>query len=225
LLFVTQITREPIFYRVSTFGERELVLEHPLTLPAFEILAPFVQSGQLWISANDSDNLPQDYLLQKVEQLDAFFGRGYLKKIKAVVEIKERWLRIIPADWKIRRNADEQTACVLKNIDEYLSSFKDNKFKQLHSLCDFVQRMRADNNFNKEEILARIGKLRGLLHPALLSEMATLIQIEFVRSGAHFNQNAIIYPGNSAQCLTNPHFEPLRFDHLTLRQVKRVVRK
>ncbi|MEN8219438.1 MAG: hypothetical protein ABFS56_24400 [Pseudomonadota bacterium] len=74
-------------------------------------------------------------------------------------------------------------------------------------------------------ILAKVGILRGKLESALLSEIARLIQTEFVRAGANFNNNAVIYPGKSAQCLTNPHFEPLPFDHSTLQQVKQRINR
>ncbi len=207
-----------LFYDVIIVHRRN-IWEHPLTLPAFEILAPFVKCGQLWTSANEFDQLPKDYVEQKAQQLEHFFCRGYVKKINAVDDIKERWLRIIPVEWKIHRCASKQATRVLKNIGRYLSKFKDNKFRQLHPLLDFVQRMRADNDFDKEATLAKVGILRGLLHPALLSEIATLIQTEFVRAGANFNE-AVIYPGKSAQCLTNLHFGPLPFAHQTLHQVK-----
>jgi hypothetical protein len=208
-----------LFYDVVVLHRRN-ILEHPLALPAFEKLKPFVQSGQLWISANDFDNSPEDYLLQKVEQLEDFFGRGYIKKINAVKKISDRWLRVIPAEWKIRRCASTQTASVLQNIDSYLSKFKDKKCRQAHPLLDLVQDMRADNNFDKELALAKVGMLRGILHPTDLSEIATLIQAEFIRAGANFNNDAVIYPGKSVQCLTNPNFESLPFAHLTLRRIK-----
>jgi hypothetical protein len=210
-----------LFYDVVVLHRRNL-WEHPLTLPAFERLAPFVQSGQLWTSANESDGLPVDYVEEKVQKLEAFFGKGYLKKINAENDIKERWLRITPpGDWmNPRRCVSEQAACVLKNIADYLSKFEDKKFRQLHPLLNLVERMRADKDFDKEKTLAKVGTLRGLLDPADLSEIATLIQTEFVRAGANFNDNAVIYPGQSVQCLTNPHFEPLPFDHQRLHHLK-----
>ncbi len=211
-----------LFYDVVVLHRRNL-WEHPLTLPAFERLAPFVQSAQLWTSANESDGLPVDYVEEKVQKLEAFFGKGYLKKINAENDIKERWLRITPpGDWmNPRRCVSEQAACVLKNIADYLSKFEDKKFRQLHPLLNLVERMRADKDFDKEKTLAKVGTLRGLLDPADLSEIATLIQTEFVRAGANFNDNAVIYPGQSVQCLTNPHFEPLPFDHQRLHYLKK----
>jgi len=56
--------------------------------------------------------------------------------------------------------------------------------------------MRADNDFNKEKTLAILGNLRGKIYPADLSEIANLIQTQFIRAGAKFNNNAVIYPGN-----------------------------
>jgi len=217
-----------LFYDVVVIHRRNL-FEHPLTLPAFERLAPFVQSGQLWISANESDRLPKDYVTQKVQQLKTFFvsnrGSINIKNTKnrknAVNNIKERWQRICPAEWKIQRCGSIQAASVLTNIDGYLSQFKDNKFRLAYPLLDLVQSLRADNDFDKELILAKVGTLRGLLHSALLSKTATLIQTEFVRAGAEFNHHAVIYPGQSAQYLTNTHFGRLPFaDQKTLHQAK-----
>jgi len=138
-----------------------------------------------------------------------------------VADLKERWLPIIPTEWPLCRDAKEQAASVLEKIDDYLSQFKEKKFRPLYPLLDSVQDMRADNDFNKEETLARLWILRGRLHPTLLSKIATLIQTEFVRAGADFNNNAVIYPGKSALCLNNPHFEPLPFDKSTLANVKK----
>jgi hypothetical protein len=175
-----------LFYDVIVVHRRN-VLEHPLTLPAFEILKPFVQSGQLWTSANESDSLPENYLEQKAQQLKDFF----VKKISAVDKIEERWLRIIPAEWKITRNANEQANWVLNNINDYLYKYRNHKL--LFPLLDAVQNMQ---DFDKEKTLAILGNLRGKIYPADLSEIANLIQTQFIRAGAKYNHDAVIYPGN-----------------------------
>ena len=185
-----------LFYDVVVVHRRN-ILEHPLTLPAFERLALFVKCGQLWTSANEYDGSPENYLGQKTQKSKDFFNRGYVKKISAVDKNEERWLHIIPDEWRIRRNANQQAAWVLKNIDDSLSKYKDNKF--LYPLLDVVQRMRSDNDFNKEKTLAILGNLRGKLYPADLSEIANLIQTQFIRAGAKFNHDAVIYPGNLYQ--------------------------
>ncbi|RKZ86903.1 MAG: hypothetical protein DRR19_14295 [Candidatus Parabeggiatoa sp. nov. 1] len=209
-----------LFYDVVMLHRRNL-WEHPLTLPAFEKLAPFVKKGVLWTSADEDEPPPVKFVTQKVEHKLAEFSSKKHKQNLFFNEALERWQHITPlGDWKIRRCASEQAASVLAHLDSELSKFKDNKFRQVHSLLDLVQRMRADNDFDKEKTLARVGTLRGLFHPALLSEIATLIQTEFVRAGADFNNNAVIYPGKSAQCLTNPNFDPLPFAHSTLHKVK-----
>jgi hypothetical protein len=50
--------------------------------------------------------------------------------------------------------------------------------------------------FDKEKTLAILGNLRGKLYPADLSEIANLIQTQFIRAGAKYNHDAVIYPGN-----------------------------
>ncbi|WP_069471218.1 hypothetical protein [Candidatus Marithrix sp. Canyon 246] len=179
-----------LFYDVVVVHRRN-VLEHPLTLPAFEILKPFVQCGQLWTSANESDGSPENYLEQKTQELKDFFNSDYVKKISAVDNIKDRWLDIIPAEWKITRNANDQANWVLKNINDYLYKYQNNK--SLFPLLDAVQNMQ---DFNKEKTLAILANLRGKIYPADLSEIANLIQTQFIRAGAKFNNNAVIYPGN-----------------------------
>jgi len=47
------------------------LLEHRLTLPAFETLAPFVHAGRLWISADYSAPSPLKHFLTQAE---LFFG-------------------------------------------------------------------------------------------------------------------------------------------------------
>jgi hypothetical protein len=179
-----------LFYDVVVVHRRN-VLEHPLTLPAFEILKPFVQSGQLWTSANEFDALPENYLEQKAQELKDFFNSDYLKKISAVNDLEERWLNIIPAKWKITRNANEQAKWVLKNINHYLYKYKNNKL--LFPLLDAVENMQE---FDKEITLAILGNLRDKVDLVDLSEIANLIQTQFIRAGAKFNNNAVIYPGN-----------------------------
>ncbi len=189
-----------LFYDVVVVHRRN-ILEHPLTLPAFERLKPFVKCGKLWTSANESDGLPQDYIEQKTPEFNDFFNRSYIKKINAVNKIEDRWLDIISAEWKIIRKGDEQAAWVLKNVDDSLSKY--HKLKQLNPLFDLIQRMRADNDFNKEKTLAILGNLRGKLYLADLSKIANLIQTEFIKAGAKFNNDAIIYPGNLYQVQNN----------------------
>jgi hypothetical protein len=182
-----------LFYDVVVVHRRN-ILEHPLTLPAFERLKPFVKCGKLWTSANEYDGLPQNYLEQKIQELKDFFNWRYVKKISAVNKIEDRWLDIISAEWKIIRKGDEQAAWVSKNIYYHLSKYKNNKL--LFPLLDAVKNMQE---FDKEKTLAILGNLRGKIYPADLSEIATLIQTEFIRAGAKFNENAVIYPGNLHQ--------------------------
>jgi len=68
-----------LFYDVVVVHRRN-ILEHRLTLPAFEILALFVKCGQLWTSANESDRLPEDYVEQKAQQFENFFAEAMSKK-------------------------------------------------------------------------------------------------------------------------------------------------
>jgi hypothetical protein len=186
-----------LFYDVVVVHRRN-ILEHPLTLPAFERLKPFVKCGKLWTSANQYDGLPQNYLEQKIQELKDFFNWRYVKKISAVNKIEDRWLDIISAEWKIIRKGDEQAAWVSKNIYYHLSKYKNNKL--LFPLLDAVKNMQE---FDKEKTLAILGNLRGKLYPADLSEIANLIQNEFIRAGAKFNNDAVIYPGNLYQVQNN----------------------
>jgi hypothetical protein len=178
-----------LFYDVVVVHRRN-VLEHPLTLPAFEILKPFVERGQLWTSANEFDHSPKNYIKEKAQKFKDFFNRD-VKKISAVNEIEERWLDIIPAEWKIHRNANDQANWVLKNINDYLYKYKNKKL--LFPLLDAVQNMQ---DFDKEQTLAILGNLRCKVDLVDLSEIANLIQTQFIRAGAKYNHDAVIYPGN-----------------------------
>ena len=100
-------------------------------------------------------------------------------------------MRIIPAEWKIHRNANDQATWVLNNINDNLYKYKNNKL--LFPLLNAVQNMQE---FDKEKTLAILGNLRGKIYPADLSKIANLIQTEFIRAGAKFNNDAVIYPGN-----------------------------
>ncbi len=211
-----------LFYDVVVLHHRNL-WEHPLTLPALEILGPFVQNIQLWTGGNKSGDKPADYVDLKVqEKFEAFLGKGYLKKRKAVNEIIDRCQRLTWSyDWNIPpRNGAEQAAYVLTNIVPYLSRFKDKRFRHLYPLLDFVERMQANNAFKKEEIFARVGNLRGIVHFEVLSDIVRLIETEFLRAGVAFNEQADIYLRQSAQHLRNAHFGSLPFAQSKLERVK-----
>jgi len=209
-----------LFYDVVVLHHRNL-WEHPLTLPAFEELAPFVKSGQLWTTGNQSHGSPKNYLHQKLPELFDFFGNGVIKK--TVDEIIDRWQALIlPCDWKLPlRNGPEQAVYVLTNIVPYLFRFnKDKRFRHLHPLVESVERMLDDKDFKREEIFARVGNLRGIIPFEVLSDIVRLIETEFLRAGVAFNEQADIYLRQSAQGLRNAHFGSLPFAQSKLEQVK-----
>ncbi len=198
-----------LFYDSVVLHRRNL-WDHPLTLAAFEQLAPFVVSGRLWTSANEHDGAPAAYVAQKIQQITDFFAHAPCCQRDELNIIRDRWQRITPTEWKIQRRGALQSQRVWQRIDAYLMAFKHAQFKPLYPFLDWVQTAQAHHQFDKELILAKLGKLRSQLQPRHWAELTALMQMEFLRVGAEFNQ-AHIYPGASRAYLSNGLFEPLPF--------------
>jgi len=137
---------------------------------------------------------------------------------KLINEVIDRWAQIMPKHWNVQRTAQVQTLSALDRIAHYLNDkLQAQPFRPAYSLLALIQRMQANNNFNRDATLAKVGNLRGLLPPADITEMATVIQAEFIRAGAQYIGNAVIFPGGSIQRLLATQ---LPFDTLQLNRLK-----
>ena len=215
-----------LFYDTVIIHIRNII-EHRLTLPAFEIMSPFVQSGKLWTSATKSlPVFPIDYVFETIEKFYGTNGKILTRKRNAEIEkLKKRWCNITPPQWTIYRTANVQMNSALSNIDRYLSQqFATNKLHNAHHIKKLVEDMQSNNLFNRHITLLQISKLRGIVPYQELAELATAVQAEYVRGGttskSSDDSDIVIYPGKSAQYLRNPCAPKLPFDYQTFSKVQ-----
>lgn len=194
-----------LFYDNVVLHRRNL-WDHPLTLAAFEQLAPFVSSGRLWTSANELDGAPDAYVIRNIQQLTDFFVRPPRRKRDEISAIQDRWLRITPPAWGLQRCGKLQSDCMWQRIDAGLAGFRQVRFKPFFPFLDWIETAQGGQQFDKELLMARLGTLRNRLQPRHWAELTTLIQVEFLRVGAEFNQ-ARIYPGMSRKYLVSELFD------------------
>ncbi|WP_157906981.1 hypothetical protein [Sorangium cellulosum] len=86
------------------------LLDHPLGLPAFERLAPFVRAGVLGTTASPSEPGPRTYMKERVRRrVDGRLDRrGGSLKSSDVIELQSRLSDILPAQWTITGDAARQ---------------------------------------------------------------------------------------------------------------------
>ena len=206
------------------------ILEHRLTLPAFELLAPFVRIGKLWTSTNYNSGQPIDFLMKRAEE---FFGAkanaGTRKKrYSEINEIKDRWENIIPTQWLVQRNVHAQVQNGISNFSQYLfEKLKNHRSQSVHHLLDSMERMRADKIFDRHVVLAQLGSLRETLYFSDVSEIAIMLQREYLEGSKHHGESgSLIFPSKFAQRLKQSDFQKMPdFDYWTFTNAKERLNK
>jgi len=188
------------------------ILEHPLTLPACEILYPFVRSGKLWTTTDFREKAPIDFIEKRSE---LFLGdilkkqggslRGLSKKRNLeLTTIIERWKAIIPDEFHLRRDISLQVKTALTNLEHpAFSMLKYSKIKAAYKMLDVIEKMKADHKFDREKLFAWLGNLKGLILPQYISDMAITVQKSFLVDGAkqHGKEGAKVWFGQFTQKL------------------------
>lgn len=187
---------------------RNVFFEHALTLPAFEHLSVFTKSGILWtISANDNASPTKHVLIQAQELYGEQLNKGISKpSTDKILRIIERWQAISPTHWQPGSLTTLQQSHVTENIITNLQNLP-NLSKQAKSaqrqLIELSTLMQQNNIFNRNQIMARIGAMRGLLAANELIQFALIIEEGYLNLQT-INKTKlliILYPGKYAQYL------------------------
>lgn len=202
-----------------------VILNHPLTLPAFEHMSPFVQAGHLWTTGRDTESSPTDFINDRI---DRFYGEGSPKKmVRSISEVIDRWQTIAPDQWRMVRNLSVQvgsaTQNILNNICVLDFSRTENYYKD--KIISHVQAMHSDGVFDRDLTLAKIASMHGILAAPNLSTMSLLVQAELMNQATRNkgHESIVLFPG---MFLRKVHLnrtlfqqEPLPVDYSTVKKV------
>lgn len=170
--------------------------EHPLTLPAFEILSPFVQSGILWTSTKNSHETPFDFVHHRM--MYSYHEEKNKKIPVSINKTLERWEKITPSKWSIFRNANAQINDATSNIIKNLSLLKTPKTEYLYKqiFLEILQTMQSNNIFDRDYLLAKIASSKEELSQETVNNIAILIQSEYINQGVHNKgYKIVLFPG------------------------------
>jgi hypothetical protein len=175
------------------------IVEHPLTLPAFEVMSPFVRSGILWTSGQTKVAKEDPYQLV-TSKADVFYEDIKSDRlILSINEVLQRWGEITPASWSLLRDANNQIADANNHVISHLSAMAVEKADIIYrdKIIDEVKRMQSDNLFSRDYLLAKIGKLKGEASISTISQMAIIVQTEYLKQGVKNigNIKTVIFPG------------------------------
>jgi hypothetical protein len=184
------------------------ILEHPLTLPAFEILEPFVKSGILWTSGGIANDLKEEsplfFLKNRMERTfqQDYKGSNYSKTL-------ERWGELLPKNFLIKRDPTNQLICVTSGILNNIEKHKWNKIDEYYAkkIQDTVEYMRDDKAFSKEITLALVASFKDYTTFSFFKDMNIIIQAEYLRQGTHSKSTHIVVKPTNQTKIFNSFFE------------------
>lgn len=178
-----------------------VLLGHPLCLPAFQKLKPFVQTGVLWTTNGKPQEGMEAFLLMQARRVLRDANPKQAEQIEKMLDI---WLSLAPAQWSMTRNAGRQVTSATHNILHNLQSlhlFASSGKQALHRMLNATHQMQADQRFAREELFVLLGNMRGVLHHKDMAQMAMVVQGEYISQGTqHKGEETIsLYGGNFAQ--------------------------
>lgn len=160
-----------------------VLLEHPLCLPAFQKLKPFVQTGVLWTT----NSRPQDSMEQFIQtQAKRVLRETNRTQAEQVEKMLEAWLVLAPRQWPMTRNASQQVDSATHNILHNLQTLKlfaPSGTQGLHRMLDKVQAMQEERRFARDELFALLNNQRGTLHKWDSAQIAMVVQGEYISQG------------------------------------------
>lgn len=178
------------------------LLDHPLTLPAFENLSHFTKAGVLWTTAPRSQGSPDEYALLRAQR---YYGENLNIGISRVrreelCKILERWQLISPSEWRLTRDSSNQQGSATQNIIKNLKSIGTiskaaDKVRSI--MIEIVLHMQEKGIFVRDELLSRLGSMREYLTLDEFSKMGLIILKEYTSQGESNKDDIkiVLYPG------------------------------
>lgn len=168
---------------------------HPLTLPAFEALAPLSRAGLLGTSTDRTAPSPLRYLAARIDtrvsELQARTG-GVLGRQDQprARELRARWSEVLPEVWPVRRPLDAQAQSFRRLIRERMESLasKNPLARQLiMRLCTLESEGRA---VSRDALIALSLGARARFGHGVVHEVVHTIQATTLEMGARFSNSA-----------------------------------
>ena len=169
-----------------------VLLTHPLCLPAFQKLKPFVQSGVLWTTSGTPNEGIEAFLLTQAKRV---LQNANSDQVTQVDRMLEAWLSLTPKNWQMTRNAKKQVANATHNIAHNLQTlhlYAPSSRQALHRILDKTYQMQAEQRFSREELFALLSNMRGLIHNYDMAQIAMIVQGEYISQGTQNKGNDII---------------------------------
>ena len=190
-----------------------VLLDHALTLPAFQTLSCFTKAGLLWTTASENQAHPESYILNRVQKLYGDnLNEGISKRASERLErLIESWQNISPNKWRVVRKLSQQqnnaTSNIFHNVKNLPSLSKQGIEVQSY-LLDMVAHMQDQGIFDRNAMISQLGGMREQLSNKELSQLALIVQGEHMNQAAHNKGdiNISLFPGEYIQYLRKNNF-------------------
>lgn len=186
------------------------LLEHSLTLPIFERLAPFVRAGRLTTSADVSAAPPREYLHGRVDQALARAARSRRRDRAAhrreLDEIRRRYAALMPRTWVVARSVRAQVGLFAGRMRTYLAECPRAGWVDRRLLGWVEARLDAGLRVDRDFVFTQLARLRGSASPRDLARIGAFAQALLLEGGAAghaaeptvHGDRCLIYPGRFA---------------------------
>lgn len=190
------------------------LLEHSLTLPLFEHMAPFVRAGQLTTSADARAAPPHEYLHGRVEQALAraarVRGRDRATRRRELDDLRRRYAAILPRRWIVSRSVRAQVGLFGERMRTYLAEAPRAGWVDRRLLGWVDAGLDAGVRVDRDFMFAHLARLRDSASPRELARVAAFAQALLLEGGALGHAadptardgRCLIYPGRFAARLT-----------------------
>lgn len=182
------------------------LLEHPLTLPAFEALAPFVAAGRLTTTTDPSSPGPHALLDERVALHLDERARGVsppmsprsirsrpprppgpvaVEHLRGIEEVRRRWHDVLPPAWTLARDVDTQVVGFADRLLRFCAETR-NPSPGTRALQRAVDRVLQAGRARPDRgtLLAYLAARRDDLPPREVSRLALAVQSAFFAMGA-----------------------------------------
>jgi hypothetical protein len=185
------------------------LVQHPLALPVFEALAPFVRAGRLTTSTAPSSPGPHAY----IAECAALHGEARVpgrtgqrpapprrprttRRQRAVTELTDRWCSLLPDRWFLKRDIAAQIVGATDRVRQFCGGpgISPEAARRILRFIDAHE----PGGVRRETFLAWLAALRAEVSPRDLSAAALVIQAAYFSMGATAHECAL-FPGRFAR--------------------------
>jgi len=190
------------------------LFDHRLALPAFEMLAPFVRAGRLTTTAEHSVRRPVDLVENRAElyteewpggRFRGELRRGTLARYRrgAIAEIRERWQRLLPAEWTLQRDVGAQIEAFADRLALDCATTPHEAASGL--LKEAVDRARQSKiAATRTHVFTRLTAEHARALPRDLARAALVVQMAYFELGAATHRSIPGQPGPGYTCRLFP---------------------